>query len=105
MPLFKYLYYFLLNTAPGPIANLLVDPQSSSSDVLIQWSPPLEMNGVLLGYLVTVGEFGGPNATMSLHNLNVKDTNITVTSHGLGEEWSTSSKCSKPCMLFMAPLV
>ena len=57
----------------------------SSGDIRIQWSQPLEINGVLLGYLVAVGEFGGPNSTISLNNLNVVDTSITINSSGLGE--------------------
>lgn len=74
-----------LNTAPGPIVDLLVVHQSSSSDIQIQWSAPMEVNGALIEYIVVVGEFQQPSATAQLYNWKGTNTSVTVSAHGLGK--------------------
>ena len=36
---------------PTEVQNLRITPQSSTS-LLVQWSPPAQINGILLGYMV-----------------------------------------------------
>ena len=76
---------FFLNTAPGPITDMRVAIQSSSSDIQIKWSPPMDVTGALVGYTVTVGKFEQPNGT-ALYNWNGKNTSVTVSADGLGKE-------------------
>ena len=65
--------------APGPVTSIEVRRTGSPSMVEVQWSPPVNPNGRITGYLITYGEYESSSD-------NTKDSTDTATSiTGLGE--------------------
>ena len=76
LSVFPYHYTYI---APGPVTSIEVHRTGSPSMVEVQWSPPVNLNGRITGYLITYGEYESSSD-------NTKDSTDTITSiTGLGE--------------------
>uniref|UniRef100_A0A665VLJ3 Neural cell adhesion molecule L1.1-like n=1 Tax=Echeneis naucrates TaxID=173247 RepID=A0A665VLJ3_ECHNA len=60
---------------PGPPASLSFESPTERS-LILHWTPPLESNGILLGYMVQYQQGGAQNHQVHFHIMKHSDTSI-----------------------------
>ena len=73
---------FALVTDPGPVSNVIWDPQSDSS-VKVSWSTPLRPNGIVLKYHIGLVNYIG-GELIDFQNVSSSTFMFEFTSEELG---------------------
>ena len=69
--------------APGPVSNILWNPQSDSS-VIVSWETPLSPNGIILEYIITLVQLDDISGFVDVQTVDNSTFVVTFTSPELG---------------------